>query len=149
MAVASLTDVQIALGRLLSPTMEQDQVEYWLNGIELVIKGRLGDLTALDQDLLKYVETEAAATKVRRNGTLESSISVTVDDSTVTRRYDPISATDITDEWWQLLSPTDDRASSSVRPGFDADLARWPVSTPPWPYGNTPPTQDWWPWPWA
>lgn len=147
MALAVYTDVETALGRPLSSDAERNQVEYWLAGIEIIIKGRLGALDQLDQDVLKYVETEAAAAKVRRHGTTESSITVTVDDGSVTRRYDPISASDITDEWWSLLAPADDRASSSIRPGFDPDTARWPVSTPPWPYSNTLPPQDWWPWP--
>lgn len=134
MALATYTDVEVALGRPLSATAEQAQVTYWLGGIELIIKSRLGDPTILDQDVLKYVETEAAAAKVRRSGTAESSITVTVDDASVTRRYDPISASDITDEWWRLLDPGADMASGSIRPGFDVDTDRWPVATPPNPY---------------
>lgn len=124
MAIATSDDVAVPLGRPISSTgdpSEEDQVNYWLAGIELLIGHRLGDITLLDQDLLKYVETEAVADKVRRNGRAESSITVAVDDGSVTRRYDTVSATDITDEWWNLLNSDTGSRVFSARPQFEAD----------------------------
>src|SRR5690242_2622473 len=113
MAVASADDVATALGRPLSSSAEEEQVEWWLTGVELVLSQRLGDLTALDQDALLFVEAEAAAAKVRRHGTLESSISVSVDDATVTRRYEnPVTDDDIADIWWLLLGLPKPKAKS-------------------------------------
>lgn len=132
MAVATYADVAVALGRPISTVAEQAQVTYWLDGIELVIRGRLGAVAALDQDVLKYVETEAVAEKVRRSGRDESSITVAVDDGTVTRRYEnTISAGDITDEWWNLLDPDSSSGSASIRPYFEPDAVQWAVNTPP------------------
>lgn len=132
MAVAIYADVAIALGRPISTPAEQEQVEWWLSGVELFIIARLGPVAELNQDVVKYVEVEAVAAKVRRAGTLESSVSVAVDDGTVTRRYEnAVTAGDITDEWWNLLDPTIGSGAFAVRPSFEPDAARWPVGTPP------------------
>lgn len=135
MTVATAGDVSVAIGRSLTAA-EITQAEWWLTGIELVIRGRLGDLAALDQDVLLYVEAEAVAEKLRRAGRSESSITVSVDDGSVTRRYEnPITSGDITDEWWNLLDPSSGSGGMhSVRPSFDADTVQWAVSTPPSPY---------------
>lgn len=140
MAVATYADVSVALGRPISTTAEQDQVEWWLAGVELFITARLGDVTALDQTAVLYVEVEAVVAKIQRAGRSESSITVAVDDGSVTRRYEnAVTASDITDEWWQLLAPGLDAASASIRPGFDVDTARWPVNTPPHAYNPIDP----------
>lgn len=136
MAVATYSDVGVALGRSISDSDEQAQITYWLDGIELIIGSRLGDVSLLDQAVLKYVETEAAAAKVNRRNQSESSITVSVDDGSVTRRYDGISAGDITDAWWNLLSPDSGTATASIRPSFDVDDAQWAVRTPPDPYNE-------------
>jgi hypothetical protein len=131
MAVATYEDVAVALGRSISDSTEQEQVEWWLSGAEIIIRGRLGDVGLLAQDVLKYVEVEAVAAKVRRNGTSESSISVAVDDGTVTRRYEnAVGADDITDEWWNLLDPDSNTGTASIRPSFESDTAQWAVRTP-------------------
>lgn len=106
MAVATYTDVEVALGRPLPGEPEQEQVEWWLAGVERFIANRLGPVEDLNEDDVVYVEVEAVAEKVRRAGTRESSITVAVDDGTVTRRYEneSVTAGDITDEWWELLS---------------------------------------------
>lgn len=132
MAVATYTDVAVTLGRAISDETEQAQIEWWLSGVELFIVNRLGAVADLNEDVVKYVEVEAVAAKIRRNGTAESSITVSVDDGTVTRRYEnAVSAGDITDEWWNLLDPDSGAASASIRPSFEADDVAWPVSTPP------------------
>ena len=103
MAVATWQDVAVALGRPSSDfnADQQAQITYWLNGVELFIKNRLGPVVDLDQDTVAYVETEVAASKARylsEGGA--SSITVSVDDGTVTRRFESIKASDITDDLW-------------------------------------------------
>jgi hypothetical protein len=124
MAIASSDDVAVPLGRPISSTgdpSEEDQVNYWLDNIELLIRARLGDLTLLDQDVLRYVEVEAVAEKVRRNGRTESSITVHVDDAQVTRTYASVSASDILEDWWKLLDPDIGSRVFSARPQFEDD----------------------------
>lgn len=136
MAVATWQDVQVALGRPISTEAEQGQVGWWLDGVELFITARLGDVADLPETVVKYVEVEAVLAKVQRAGRDESSISVTLNDgSAVTRRYESaVTASDIADEWWQLLDPDTNTGTASIRPGFEADTSMWPVSTPPEPY---------------
>lgn len=106
MAVASWEEVAVALGRPSSDFTadQQAQIDWWLDAVELVIGQRLGDVTTLDQNVLKLVEVEVVADKVRREGTAESSITVSVDDASVTRRYEGVITDDeIADRWWDLL----------------------------------------------
>lgn len=104
MAVATYQDVAVALGRPISDSDQQAQVEHWLTGVELAITQRLGNVASLDQDALLFVESEAVAALVRHSGVAESSITVAVDDGSVTRRYESADyANSITDAWWALL----------------------------------------------
>jgi len=131
MSVATHGDVAVALGRPISTQAEQDQVDWWLGGVELFITARLGDMAELDETVVKYVEVEAVVAKIQRAGRSESSITVAVDDGSVTRRYEnAVTASDITDEWWQLLDPDTNTATASIRPSFEADDVRWSASTP-------------------
>lgn len=117
MAVATYVDVEVALGRPISTVAERAQVEWWLTGVEMVIRARLGDIALLDQEIVKYVEVEAVAAKVRRHGTAESSITVSVDDGSVTRRYEnPVDAADITGAWWELLAPLSTSDAFTINP---------------------------------
>lgn len=120
MAVATYTDVGVALRRTISDTAEQAQIEHWLTGAEMAVRSRLGDPALLDQAVLKYVETEAVAEKVRRAGREESSITVSVDDGSVTRRYDGMSVDDISTDLWSMLSPA--RSSSAYTIGTISPL---------------------------
>lgn len=131
MAVATYEDVAVALGRSIDSATEQAQVEWWLNGVELIIRTRLGDIAALDQDVLKYVEVEAVVAKVRRGDSRVSSETVAVDDGSYTTRYESVSAADVTDDWWNLLSPNVGSGAYSTRPTFESDTVQWTVSTPP------------------
>lgn len=124
MAVATWQDVAVALGRPASDfnADQQAQITYWLNGVELLIKSRLGRVDALDQDVLKMVETEAVASRFRRlSDGGASSITVAVDDGSVTRRYETVSADEITDAWWNMLDPSLNASGWSTRPGFEPD----------------------------
>lgn len=138
MAVATWQQVAVALGRPSSDfnADQQAQITWWLNGVERYIANRLGPVAELDQDDVTYVEVEAVAAKVgRASSGGATSITVNVDDGGVTRRYEsPVTAGDITDEWWNLLDPDSSAASGSIRPGFEADDVQWPVGTPPSPY---------------
>lgn len=123
MAVATYEDVAVALGRPISTEAEQNQVEWWLSGVELFITAKLGDVADLDEAAVKYVEVEAVVAKIRRGALAgASSITVNVDDGGVTRRYEnPVSADDITDEWWGLLDPDTGGGAFTVRPYFEPD----------------------------
>ncbi len=134
MAVATYEDVAVALGRPISTAAEQAQVEWWLTGIEHVITARLGDLAELDQDVLLYVEVEAAVAKVNRAGRSESSVTVAVDDGSVTRRYEGgVSAQDVSDLLWDLLSPAVATAAFTItpygEPGYTEPDAWWSSPT--------------------
>jgi hypothetical protein len=60
MAVATWQQVAVALGRPADFGADQQaQITWWLNGVELLIKKRFGDVADLDQDNLVYVEVEA------------------------------------------------------------------------------------------
>lgn len=134
MAVATWQDVATALGQPASSfaTEQQEQFTYWLDGVELIIRARLGDVAALDQDALRFVETETVADKARRlSDGGASSVTVAIDDGSVTRRFERVSDSDITDSWWNLLDPNASTASASIRPGFEPDSAQWAARRPP------------------
>jgi hypothetical protein len=124
-AVATWQEVAVALGRPTSDfnADQQAQIAWWLDGVELFIVSRLGLVAELDAATVKYVEVEAVAAKVGRSSSGgASSITVNVDDGGVTRRFEsPVTAGDITDEWWTLLDPTISAGAYSVRPGFEPD----------------------------
>ena len=123
MAVATYSDVGVALRRTISDTAEQAQIEHWLTGAEMAIRSRLGDPALLDQDVLAYVEAEAVAEKVRRSGREESSITVTLNDgSGVTRRYEGMVVDDIATELWSLLSPAGSSSAYTVGVVSPADI---------------------------
>lgn len=137
MTAATTEDVETALGRPASSDAEARQIVWWLSGVEILIQSRLGDLSALDQDVLRYVEAEAVVAKVRRGDSRVSSETVSVDDGSMTRRFETgVQTSDISDEWWALLNPVTGSSFYSTRPGFEADDARWPVSTPPSTYDS-------------
>jgi len=115
--VATFEDVAVALGRPISDAAEIAQVGYWLTGVEIQVKARLGDLTLLDQDVLKYVEVEAVSAKMLNPNGYQSE---TVDDYTYRFGSESRRVT-ILDEWWNLLSPTTGSGTYSIRPYFEPD----------------------------
>lgn len=118
MTVAALTDVEKALGRPLAYD-EIDRVVWWLQAAEMQISARLGDISLLDQDAVRYVEAEAA---VARLSNPEGVASETIDDYTYRLPSESRRVT-ILDEWWALLRPTAD--GFSTRPGFEPDNRAW------------------------
>lgn len=132
MTAATVEDVETAIGRPVSSDAELRQIEWWLSGVEILIQSRLGDVSALDQDVLRYVEAEAVVAKIRRGDSRVSSETVVIDDGSMTRRFETgVQTSDISDEWWALLNPSTGSTFYSTRPGFEADAAQWSVSTPP------------------
>lgn len=124
MAVATWNHVAVALGRPSSNVTSDQQAQwgYWLNGAELIIRGRLGDTASLDQDVLQYVETEVVADKVRKvRDDAASSETVSVSDGAVTRRYESVTSADFTSEWWSLLSPAGASSAYTVAVTSPAD----------------------------
>lgn len=115
-AIASYIDVESSLGRPLSNT-ERNRVDWWLTGAELLLKARLGDVSLLDQNAVRYVEAEAVAARV---GNPDNYTSETIDDYTY-RYGSETRGIVIRDEWWAMLSPKTD--GSSTRPGFEPDTA--------------------------
>lgn len=124
MAVATYTDVGTALGRPITDPTEQAQVAYWLDAAELVIGARLGDVTLLDQNVLKYVEVEAVSARMLNPGGYQSE---TIDDYTY-RFGTETRQIAIRDEWWRLLDPETGSGAFSARPYFTADdPTGWPL----------------------
>ena len=119
MAVVTVSDVAVALGRPISDEDEVAQVDWWISSAELQIRNRLGDLAALDQETLIYVVVEAVAAKAQNP---EGNQYEAIDDY----RYGlPAESRRVTilDEWWQMLSPTTSTGAYSTRPGFEPDTA--------------------------
>lgn len=113
MALATVDDVAVAIGRPISDGVERAQVDYWLTSAELIIQSRLGDLALLDQDVLRFVETEAVAAKMQNP---DGFASETIDDYTYRLPTETRRVT-ILPEWWDMLSPRPRRARAySVMP---------------------------------
>lgn len=117
MTVATYEDVAVALGRPIADPSEQARVDWWLSSAELQIKSRLGDLSLLDQDILKFVEVEAVAAKAQNP---DGAMSETVDDYTYRLPAESRRVT-IIDEWWNMLSPNTGSGVFSARPYFTPD----------------------------
>ena len=121
MTAATYLDVAVALGRPIPDEgYQRDQVDHWLAGVEMTIAQRLGDVSLLGQAALVFVESEAVAALVRTAGIPESSITVSVDDGSVTRRYESADYDAlITDAWWTMLGRKPPKAvSMSVTGGY-------------------------------
>lgn len=112
-------DVGIALGRPTLTTAESIRIDHWIQGAYLVIRGRLGDLSELDQDELTWVVTEAVAARAQNPDGAEQ-VDVQVDDGRVSRRYgDASQQIVILPEWWERLSPKKaPRGAFAIRPHY-------------------------------
>lgn len=123
MAVATLQDVATSLGRPITDTTEVDQVNQWLGDAELQIKLRLGDLAALDQAAIAYVEREAVVARLRNPDGYQYE---TIDDYRYGLPNESRRIT-ITDEWWTMLAPAP--GAFTIRPSYvpddPASMAAW------------------------
>lgn len=124
MAVATYADVELAIGRPIPEGPERNQVEYWLNAAELLIKSRLGDVTLLDEAAVTYVEAESVAARLRNP---DGYASESIDDYTY-RFGSETRQVAIRPEWWGLLSPLAGAEGYSTRPGFEPDTYAVPES---------------------
>lgn len=100
MAVATVSDVEVELGRTLSGS-ESAQVSVWLERAERQIVKRLGPVSGLDQAAVRDVETMAVAAKASNPDGYESE---GIDDYRYKLPAETRRVT-ILDEWWDLLSP--------------------------------------------
>lgn len=103
----TVEDITIALGEDVpavgSATYAQWQM--WIADARMLIQARLGDLDALDQEILDYVVREAVVAQIRRPDDA-TTVSVSVDDGSVSKQYRTSRGrVTILDEWWTLLSP--------------------------------------------
>lgn len=100
MAVATVSDVEVELGRTLSDT-EAAQATVWLERAERQIVKRLGPVSGLDEAAVRDVEAMAVAAKASNP---EGYQSESIDNYTYRLPTETRQVT-ILGEWWDLLSP--------------------------------------------
>ena len=113
MAVATINEVAVSLGRPITETDEVAQVKQWLEDAELQIRLRLGPVADLDQQALAFVEREAVVARMRNPQGYQYEA---IDDY----RYGlPASSRQVTilDEWWDMLTPSGSSTAFSIRAG--------------------------------
>lgn len=94
------------------------QWSMWIADAMLQIRIRLGDINALDQDVVQYVVRKSVAEKVKRPDSA-TQVDVSVDDANVSRRYESSTGqVTILPEWWEMLAPAAVGAFS-VMPDFE------------------------------
>ena len=119
MAVATVDDVATSLGRPITDATEIAQVNQWLGDAELQIRLRLGDVSLLDQDVVEYVEREAVVARMRNPDGYQYEA---IDDYRYGLPNESRRVT-ITDEWWQMLSPTRRGSFYTVQVSNPLDIA--------------------------
>jgi hypothetical protein len=128
MTYATWDDVQVRLGRSLSPS-EQQQVAAWLEDIESTIKSRIPNLDALVAagtllaSVLVKIES-AAIIRVLRNP--DGKLTERIDDYSWTR--DNSTATGalcLTDEEWDELTPSGSYEAFTIRPSYEPGVQYW------------------------
>lgn len=65
MAYATVLDVATTLGRPITDQAEQNQITNWISKTERIISARLGNLDALDRQILADVISEVVARRAR------------------------------------------------------------------------------------
>lgn len=130
MAIATVNDVAVSLGRLPADLSETEtaQIEQWLADAELQITLRLGDLVDLDPAAVAFVEREAVVARMRNP---EGRQYEAIDDY----RYGmPAESRKVTilDEWWAMLAPS--TGAFTIRPAYTPDdpasMAAWRAANP-------------------
>lgn len=132
MSYATVSDIEVELGRTVSSPSETAQWLAWIDRVERTIVRRfvraglvLADQVALNDpsaDDVKDVEVAAVIRKIT-NPTGLTSVTRNLDDGAVTTRREGVDDTglDLTDAEWDVLLPFGESAVFSTRPGFDAD----------------------------
>lgn len=101
MAIATYEDVGVELGRTISDSNEQAQIEAWLARAERQIVKRLGPVAGLDEDAVRDVEVMAVSAKTLNP---DGAASESIDDYTYRLPSETRRVT-ILPEWWDLLAP--------------------------------------------
>ena len=134
MAYATVIDVATTLGRQITDPDEQNQITNWIGKVERIIAARLGNLDALDRQILADVISEVVARRARNP---DGKRNERIDDYSYTLDA-AASAVELTltaDEWGRI---SQDGSTSG---------AYMPVLTPaPWLGGrnaDTTPTGGW------
>lgn len=121
MSVATVTDVQVRLGRPITDSAEIAQVNAWLSDIEALIKVRIPDLAVrildgvLDEEVVKLVEAQAVVRKAKnpdgkKNERVDDYSYGLTDDAA---RGDLF----LTDDEWSLLLPASNpNGAFTIRP---------------------------------
>lgn len=133
MSVATVTDVQVRLGRPITDATEIAQVNAWLSDLEALIKVRIPDLSqrvldgVLDSEVVKLVEAQAVVRKVKNPDGKQNE---RVDDYSYGLTADAargdLFLTD--DEWALLLPSTNPSGAFTIRPYGAPDFncpTRW------------------------
>lgn len=104
MVYANLDDVQTTLGRRIETAEEINQVNAWIADTELCISVRLGNLSDLNRDALRFVIKESVARRVRNP---EGKTTERIDDYSYTLSAESAKASlYILEEEWALLAPS-------------------------------------------
>lgn len=104
MALATVDDVAVPLLRELSEA-EKVYATRLLGWAEILIRGRFADFSALNQDAVVMVESQAVA-RVLRNPEGKYQESISAEYSSTRDRVGADGLLRITDEEWDLLSPS-------------------------------------------
>jgi hypothetical protein len=133
-AYATVIDVATTLGRQITDPDEQNQITNWIGKVERIIAARLGNLDALDRQILADVISEVVARRARNP---DGKRNERIDDYSYTLDA-AASAVELTltaDEWGRI---SQDGSTSG---------AYMPILTPaPWYGGREPgttPTGGW------
>ena len=123
-AFATVQDVELRLGR---PVTNSDQVQAWLDDVEVMIRARVPDLAQLvasgqvDADALRMVESNAVIRRLLNPEGIASQ-TVRVDDGSVTKTRAGSSADGLlalTDGEWDLILPVAASGAASVRYSYE------------------------------
>ena len=119
---ASADDIGEHLGRPLTET-ERAQVERWLGWLEADIARRLPG-AMIDAPTANRVLVESVAAYMA-NPSGAASVSVAVDDGSMTRRYERgcVGRVAILPELWADLGLTEGRTAFTIRPSYEPDRA--------------------------
>jgi hypothetical protein len=134
MAFATASDVETELGRPAISDAESAQWQAWLDRVERTIRRRftrsgydLDAQTALDQPTAQDVidvQVARVVDKINNPNTRQSSTTRSVDEASVTTRYESVTSgdpLDPTDDEWDALLPRAESNAFSTRPGFVPD----------------------------
>lgn len=132
MSIASVTDVQVRLGRPITDAAEIAQISAWLGDVEALIKVRIPDLAQrvldglLDSEVVKLVEAQVVVRKVKNPDGKQNE---RIDDYSYGLTADAARGDlFLTDDEWDLLTPSATPSGAfTIRPFGAPDVghSRW------------------------